>query len=80
MKKIDLLRQYYKDGNHHKALEIASRFWTGLTKEELNIFRKAYECGSPMTQGFYKSIGTNMKKSVKEGVKLLKKKYIQLGL
>lgn len=77
IKKIDLLRRYYKEGNYHKALEIASKFWTGLTKEELNILRKAYECGSPMTQGFYKSLGVDMKKSVDEGIKLLEKKYIK---
>ena len=77
IKKIDQLREHYKDGNYHKALEIASKFWTGLTKEELNILRKAYESGSPMTQTFYKSIGTDMRKAEKEGIKLLKKKYIK---
>lgn len=78
IKKIDQLRQAYKNKDYHKALYIASQFWTGLSKEELNIFRKAYECGSPMTRGFYESIGTDIRKSVRNGVKLLKKKYINI--
>lgn len=76
-KKIDLLRVAYQRGDFKESLRIASNFFTGLMKDEKNIFKQAYEVYTGAGERFYLSLGRGIGGIKLKGIKLLEKKYIK---
>lgn len=73
MRKSDMVRELVAAGDYKAALRIAKEFRIGLTKEETDAMKYAYEC--MVYPGFYKQVGRNVQESIAEGIRVLKQHY-----
>lgn len=72
-RKSDAVRRLVRNGDMKAALRIAKDFRLGISKEQSDAMRLAYEC---MVHGrFYKSLGYDLNEKVVEGVTVLKSLY-----
>ena len=68
-KKTDIVRRLTADGDFKGALRIAKDFRLGITKQESNAMKLAYEC---MAHGeFYRQLGYNLAEKIAEGTNVL---------
>ena len=72
IRKSDLVREYVKQGNYKKALQIAKDFRLGITKEQSNEMKLAYEC--IVHERFYQAI-VKVPESIEAGIETLLKLY-----
>lgn len=72
-KKSDKVRRLVSSGDFKAALRIAKDFRLGITKEQSNAMKLAYEC---MVHGeFYRQLGYDLKQKVTEGLDVLNGLY-----
>lgn len=72
-RKSDAVKRLLSCGATKEALRIAKDFKLGITKEQSNAMKLAYEC---MVHGdFYKQLGYDLNEKVTEGVEVLKGLY-----
>lgn len=72
-RKSDAVRRLVQSGDFKAALRIAKDFRLGISKDQSDAMRLAYEC---MVHGrFYKSLGYDLDEKVMEGLKILKELY-----
>ena len=69
VRKSDIVRNLVEEGDYKKALQIAKDFRLGITPEQSNSMKKAYEC--MVHSRFYLSIGEDVPKRIDEGVNIL---------
>ncbi|MEG2621426.1 MAG: hypothetical protein RSC06_00875 [Clostridia bacterium] len=72
-KKSDIVRRLLREGDVKKALRIAKDFQLGITYRQRDAMRLAYEC--MVNERFYLELGTDIKKVVTEGVKVVTALY-----
>ena len=71
--KTDQVRSLVAAGDYKAALRIAKDFHLGISKTESDLMKRGYEC---MTHpDFYKSIGTDVDRTVRLGIATLKCLY-----
>lgn len=72
-RKSDRVRRLVSAGNYKEALRIAKDFRLGITKEQSDKMKLAYEC---MVHGrFYKQLGYDLEEMVKSGLVVLNGLY-----
>lgn len=71
--KNQLVRELVSKGEYRKALGICKDWDRGITAEDRNLMRTAYEC-MHYTR-FYKELGYNTDYIITQGIKTLKKYY-----
>ena len=72
-RKSDKVRRLVSVGDYKGALRIAKDFRLGITKEQSDRMKLAYEC---MVHGrFYKQLGYNIEEMVESGLVVLNKLY-----
>jgi len=69
IRKSDKVRVLVKEENYRKALAIAKDFQLGITREQSQKMKKAYEC--MVHERFYISLGENIKARIDEGIEIL---------
>jgi len=63
------VRDLIAQENYQKALRIAKGFRLGISKDDSNKLKLAYEC---MTHtGFYEQLGTDTTTAITEGIQIL---------
>jgi len=68
-KKTDIVRRLTDAGDFKGALRIAKDFRLGITKQESDAMKLAYEC---MVHGdFYRQLGYNLSEKIAEGTEVL---------
>ena len=72
-KKSDAVRRLVATGEYQKALGIAKDFRLGISKEECDAMRLAYEC--MVWPDFYRQIGRDVEHEIKAGVVVLVELY-----
>lgn len=72
-KKSDAVRRLVAAGEYQKALGIAKDFRLGISRDEHDAMRLAYEC--MVWPDFYRQIGRNVGNEIKAGVVVLVKLY-----
>ncbi len=73
--RIEVARTHLINGDPKKALEIASSFPSGLTKEEKGILKLGYE--AYVHPAFYKSLGRDIEKCKEEAIALFRSKWMK---
>jgi len=71
--KSDRVREHVKSGDYKQALKIAKTFKLGLTPNQQDIIKRAYECF--MYPGFYKQINIDPDQAYTAGITVLKQIY-----
>lgn len=72
-RKSDAVKRLLSCGATKEALRIAKDFKLGITKEQSNAMKLAYEC---MVHGnFYKQLGYDLNEKVAEGLEVLRGLY-----
>lgn len=72
-KKSDVVRQLMAVGDYRKALSIAKDFRLGMSREEHDALRLAYEC--MVWPDFYRQVGRDVGYEIRAGVMVLDKLY-----
>jgi hypothetical protein len=75
IKKSDVVRGLVVSGEYKKALSIARGFRLGVSREDLEKMKLAYEV--MVHTGFYEQLGTDTAAAVAEGIRVLKTLYGQ---
>ncbi|MCL1986754.1 MAG: hypothetical protein FWG64_02125 [Firmicutes bacterium] len=71
--KSNLVKTLVRQGDYKKALSIAKDFKIGITSDNSNKMKLAYEC---MVHGtFYKQLGRNIEQTINDGISVLKALY-----
>lgn len=73
--KSAIVRELVANSEYKKALGIVKGFRLGITKEDLNKIRLAYEC--MVHSGFYEQLGKDTTAAIAEGIAVLKTLYGQ---
>ena len=68
-KKSDIVRGLVKQGEYKKALLIAKEFRLGITPEQSNDMKMAYEC--MVHANFYSQLGRNIQATIDKGINVL---------
>ena len=71
--KSDLVRTYVSGGDFKKALAIAKDFRLGITEEERDAMKRAYEC--MVHPRLYRSIGFDLEAVIQNGIETVRGKY-----
>jgi len=72
---ISIVRDLIAQGNYKKALRLAKGFRLGISKDDSNKIKLAYEC---MTHtGFYEQLGTDTTTAITEGIQILVARFGQ---
>ncbi len=69
VKKSDMVRDLVSQREYRKALGIAKDFHLGITPEQSDTMKRAYEC--MVHERFYLSIDTDTHRAVSEGIEVL---------
>ena len=72
-KKSDAVRRLVKAGEYQKALSIAKDFRLGISPDERNAMRLAYEC--MVWPDFYRQVGRDVADTIRAGVEVLVRIY-----
>ena len=72
-KKTDIVKRLLADGNHRQALGIARSFKFGVSKDESQQMKLAYECMAH--RDFYKQLGKNPDEEIRTGIEVLLKHF-----
>lgn len=72
-KKSDLVRQLVQRGDYKAAMRIAKSFRLGISREDSDAMKLAYEC--MVHDRTYAQMGYNIDQSIKVGTFVLKKLY-----
>ncbi|MPN59261.1 hypothetical protein SDC9_206982 [bioreactor metagenome] len=75
IKKSDIVRALVKQQEYKKALLIAKDFRLGITPEQSNDMKMAYEC--MVHETFYSQLGRNIQETIDKGIDVLKGLYSQ---
>ena len=68
-----MVRQLVTDGEFKKALSIVKGFRLGITREQTDKMRLAYEC--MIHPRLYEQIGKDTTRAITEGIQILKALY-----
>lgn len=69
VKKSDIVRNLVALKEYKKALKIAKDFRLGITQEQSNRMKKAYEC--MVHERFYLSLGEDIQARIAEGIETI---------
>lgn len=69
MKKSEQVREYVKQENYKKALQIAKSFRLGITEEQRSDMTRAYECMT--NERFYCSLGVDIPATIQKGINVV---------
>ena len=72
-KKSDIVRRLVRERDYRSALRITKDFRLGISKEDRDAMRLAYEC--LVRPAFYRQLGKDPVAEVKSGVEVLHKLY-----
>lgn len=72
-RKSDVVREAVAVGDYRKALGIARNFRLGISKEDADSMKRAYEC--MVWPEFYKSIGKDISVETQKGIDALIRLY-----
>lgn len=72
-KKTDTVRRLVRERDYRSALRITKDFRLGISKEDRDAMRLAYEC--LVRPAFYRQLGKDPVAEVKSGVEVLRKLY-----
>lgn len=72
-KKTDTVRRLVRERDYRSALRITKDFRLGLSKEDQDAMRLAYEC--LVRPAFYRQLGRDPVAEVKNGVEVLRRLY-----
>ncbi len=72
-KKSDMVRRLVREREYRSALRIAKEFRLGISKEDRDAMRLAYEC--MVNPGFYRQLARNPAAEVERGVRVLIQLY-----
>lgn len=72
-KKSDVVRRLVRERDYRSALRIAKEFRLGISKEDRDAMRLAYEC--LIRPAFYRQLGWDPVAEVKAGVAVLCRLY-----
>lgn len=72
-RKSDAVRRLVAAGDYRKALSIAKDFRLGISREEQDALRVAYEC--MVWPDFYRQVGRDVGYEINAGVMVLDKLY-----
>lgn len=73
-RKSDRVRRLVAEGEYREALRIAKDFRLGISKTESDLMKRGYECLAT-SPAFYRSIGLDVDKCVKDGIEVLVNLY-----
>lgn len=74
--KIGQLREAVANKDYKTAFSIASKFFTGLTKEEQRSIGIAHEANNPQRRKFYEGLDVNVDACIEDAKEIINKKYI----
>ncbi len=72
-KKTDTVRRLVREHEYRSALRIVKGFRLGISRDDLDAMRLAYEC--MVNPGFYRQLGRDPAAEVKRGVGVLVRLY-----
>ena len=72
-KKTDTVRRLVREHEYRSALRIGKGFRLGISRDDLDAMRLAYEC--MVNPGFYRQLGRDPAAEVKRGVGVLVRLY-----
>lgn len=72
-KKSDVVRRLVRERDYRSALRIAKGFRLGISKDDLDAMRLAYEC--MVNPGFYRQLGRDPAAEIKRGIGVLVRLY-----
>ena len=72
-KKSDVVRRLVRERDYHSALRIVKGFRLGISRDDLDAMRLAYEC--MVNPGFYRQLGRDPAAEIKRGVGVLVRLY-----
>jgi hypothetical protein len=72
-KKTDTVRRLVREHEYRSALRIVKDFRLGISKDDLDAMRLAYEC--MVNPRFYRQLGRNPAAEVKRGIGVLVRLY-----
>lgn len=73
-RKTDRVRRLVAEGEYKEALRIAKDFHLGISKYESDMMKRAHECIAT-SPAFYRSIGLDVEKCIKDGIEVLVNLY-----
>ena len=72
-KKSDVVRRLVREQDYRSALRIVKGFRLGISRDDLDAMRLAYEC--MVNPGFYRQLGRDPAAEVKRGIGVLVRLY-----
>ena len=72
-KKTDTVRRLVREHEYRSALRIVKGFRLGISRDDLDAMRLAYEC--MVNPGFYRQLGRDPAAEIKRGVGVLVRLY-----
>lgn len=72
-KKSDIVREFVSRKEFKKALKIAKDFRLGITKQDSDYMKRAYEC--MIYPDFYKQLGFDTKVTIQKGIQIVQQYY-----
>lgn len=72
-KKSDIVRRLVREWDYRSALRIVKGFRLGISRDDLDAMRLAYEC--MVNPGFYRQLGRDPAAEVKRGIGVLVRLY-----
>ena len=73
--KVQQIRNHLSAGEDMKALKIASRFFTGLTKEEKRTLEIGASLDQPRARATYERLEIDVLSTYKQAILIIKNKY-----
>ena len=72
-KKSDVVRRLVREQDYRSALRIGKGFRLGISRDDLDAMRLAYEC--MVNPGFYRQLGRDPAAEIKRGIGVLVRLY-----
>ena len=72
-KKSDVVRRLVREQDYRSALRIVKGFRLGISRDDLDAMRLAYEC--MVNPGFYRQLGRDPAAEIKRGIGVLVRLY-----
>ena len=72
-KKSDVVRRLVREQDDRSALRIVKGFRLGISRDDLDAMRLAYEC--MVNPGFYRQLGRDPAAEIKRGIGVLVRLY-----
>lgn len=76
-KKSDVVRRLVRERDYRSALRIVKGFRLGISRDDLDAMRLAYEC--MVNPGFYQQLGRDPTAEIKRGIGVLVRLYGREG-